>query len=509
MCEKSLDPNMCQLVDGIPAWLQVCDLEGKILSVNPAAVELSGYNRSQMVGQSWPYPWFAGQDARSPGHQELASGPWPIAELRRSGFIPEFEAACSTPDGRVRVLGVTFSLIKDESGQATGVLISSWDLTDRKAREADLSQAQKMQAVGQLASGIAHDINNNLAVILGYSEFLLTTTGSFGEVVREALVAIQEQSLDCANTVRRIQLFSRRVPNTQASSFSLNQLIENVIKSTDALWGNRPDSPGIGIRVETDLADLPRIIGYEEGLEEALSSLAVNAVEALPNGGIVSFRTRVSGDQILIEIGDNGAGITQEVINRVFDAFFTTKGPASSGLGLSIAYNLITQQGGKISVNSQEGKGSTFTIALSYQVAEGPVVPILPPSAVRRSLSILVIDDEPMVANVFRTFLEASGNQVVTCLTGTGGLELFRDQDFDLALIDLGMPQMDGWEVAHRINELNSEFPIVLATGWNVSLEEGLEHGAQIRAVLKKPFGMQDLNSAIDRAMDRAMVEKR
>jgi CheY-like chemotaxis protein len=114
-----------------------------------------------------------------------------------------------------------------------------------------------------------------------------------------------------------------------------------------------------------------------------------------------------------------------------------------------------------------------------------------------------------MVANVFRTFLEASGNQVVTCLTGTGGLELFRDQDFDLALIDLGMPQMDGWEVAHRINELNSEFPIVLATGWNVSLEEGLEHGAQIRAVLKKPFGMQDLNSAIDRAMDRAMVEKR
>jgi len=496
----SMDQIMDQIIEGIPAWVQVCDLEGRIQSVNPAAVKLSGYDRSNMVGQTWPYPWFSGLDAKSAGHQELASGQWPIAELRRSGFIPEFEAACTTPDGKRLVLAVTLSLLKDESGQATGVLISSWDLTDRKVREADLGQAQKMQAVGQLASGIAHDINNNLAVILGYSEFLLTTTGSFGEVVRQALSAIQEQSVDCANTIRRIQLFSRKVPTTQFSSFSLNQLIENVIKSTDALWDNRPDGQGSRIRVETDLADLPRINGYEAGLEEALSSLAVNAVEALPNGGTVVFRTKLSGDQILIEIGDNGAGITQEVINRVFDAFFTTKGPASSGLGLSIAYNLITQQGGKISVDSQEGKGTTFTIALSYQAAEAPRVPIQPKPG-RRSLSILVIDDEPMVANVFRTFLEASGHRVVTCLTGFGALEAFKVQAFDLAVIDLGMPQMDGWEVSRRINQLNPEFPIVLATGWNIGLVDGREHGARIRAVLKKPFGMQDLFCAIDQAL--------
>jgi CheY-like chemotaxis protein/anti-sigma regulatory factor (Ser/Thr protein kinase) len=291
------------------------------------------------------------------------------------------------------------------------------------------------------------------------------------------------------------------VPKSHFSHFSINQLIENVIQSTDALRGNRPDTQGIGIKVQTELADLARINAYEAGLEEALSSLAVNAAEALPNGGIVTFRTRATGDRVLIEISDNGVGIDREVIHRVFDAFFTTKGPASSGLGLSIAYNLVTQQGGTITVDSQKGKGTTFTIDLSYPVPEAPMVPIPPQTALRRPLSVLVVDDEPMVADVFRTFLETAEHRVVTCLTGSGALEALQDQVFDLALIDLGMPIMNGWEVSRRINQLNPGFPIILATGWNVSVEEGREHGAEIRAVLKKPFGMQDLFSAIDQAV--------
>ncbi|MDA0733734.1 MAG: response regulator [Chloroflexi bacterium] len=501
MTDKSLAEGMGQIIDGIPIWVQVCDLEGRIQSVNHAAIKMSGYDSSEMVGQSWPYPWFSGQDAESAEPQEWAAGQWPIVELRRSGHISEFEAPCTTRDGKRRVLGVTFALLKNDSGQPAGVLMSAYDLTDRKVREADLGQALKMQAVSQLASGIAHDINNNLAVILGYSEFLLGTSGSFGEVVREALSAIQEQSIDCANTVRRIQLFSRKVPKTQFSSFSLNQLINELIQANGALCNDQRATPHVGIRVETDLADLPEIYAYEAGLKEALSSLAVNAAEALPNGGIVTFRTRASGDQIIIQVSDNGEGITLEVINRIFDAFFTTKGPASSGLGLSVAYNLVTQQGGKISVDSQEGKGTTFTIALAYQAAEPPIVPILQYSGIRESLSVLVIDDEPMVADVFRTFLEASGNRVVTCLTGSNALEVFKDHDFDLALIDVGMPNMDGWEVSRRINEMNPAFPIILATGWNVSVEEACEKGAQVRAVLRKPFGMQELSSAIGQAM--------
>ena len=134
-------------------------------------------------------------------------------------------------------------------------------------------------------------------------------------------------------------------------------------------------------------------------------------------------------------------------------------------------------------------------------VSESDALPVTDETPSQKSLSVLVVGDEPMVANVFRTFLEASGNHVVTCLDGSSALVAFEEQKFDLALVDLGMPLMDGWEVTKRINGLRPEFPIILATGWNVSVDEGLERGAQVKSVLRKPVGMQELYSAIDQAL--------
>ena len=348
MSDRSLDAVMTppeasigQMIEQMPVWVQVCDLEGTVISVNHAATEISGYGREEMVGQSWPYTWLFEPGSESSGLRTWGAEGWPIAELKSQGHVAEFDATCTTNQGKRRCLSVTLSLLKDDAGNAQSVLMAAWDFTDRKTREADLGQAQKMQAMGQLASGIAHDINNNLAVILGYAEFLLCTSESFGDVVRQALSAIQEQSLDCANTVRRIQLFSRDVPKTQFTSFPLNGLIHDVIKSNEEIGEVHSQTHGTDIRFVTDLVSTPDIYAYEAGLKEAVSSLVTNAVEALPHGGVISFRTRVSGDELLLEVGDNGGGITPEVINRIFDAFFTTKGPASSGLGLSIAYNLI------------------------------------------------------------------------------------------------------------------------------------------------------------------------
>ena len=508
MSDRSLDvvmnhseASIGQIIEHLPVWVQVCDLDGTVISVNQAATEISGYERDELVGQNWPYVWLFEPGSESSELQAWGAAGWPIAELNSQGYVAEFEATCTTNQGKRRCLSVTLSLLQDDQGNAKSVLMSAWDYTDRKTREADLGQAQKMQALGQLASGIAHDINNNLAVILGYAEFLLCTSESFGDVVRQALSAIQEQSLDCANTVRRIQMFSRSVPKSQFSSFPLNDLIHDVIKSNEEEWKVQLQTSGIDIRVVTDLVSMPDIYAYEAGLKEAMSSLVTNAVEALPHGGEISFRTRVSGEEVLLEVGDNGGGITPEIMDRIFDAFFTTKGPASSGLGLSIAYNLITQQGGKISVDSEEGKGTTVTISLPYHVSESDAMPVTDDTPNQKSLSVLVVDDEPMVANVFRAFLEASGNHVVTCLDGSSALAAFEEQKFDLALVDLGMPLMDGWEVTKRINGMRPEFPIILATGWNVSVDEGLERGAQVKSVLRKPFGMQELSSAINQAL--------
>jgi CheY-like chemotaxis protein len=233
-------------------------------------------------------------------------------------------------------------------------------------------------------------------------------------------------------------------------------------------------------------------------------------VDALPQGGVVNVKTRKilpapngNGELggILVEVRDNGVGIPPLQLNRAFDAFSTTKGPARSGLGLSIAYSLITQQGGQISVDSREGKGTAVTITLPHRTGAVGRAGYGSPAGAQRGLSILVVEDEPQVAGVYRTFLETFGHRVVACFSGADALEAFHSRDFHLALVDLGMPGMDGWEVSHRMLQQRPNFPIIVATGWNVSVEDCREQGIGVRAVLKKPFGMYDLDRAVQEAL--------
>jgi PAS domain S-box-containing protein len=334
------EAGLRQIIESIPAWVQVCRLDGAIEMVNEAATLISGQERSEMVGQTWPYPWLSGAWAPGEGANGSNTVPWSYAEVGQSGGSRQFEATIVHRQGSCRVLSVALFLLRDEKGCPQRVLMVGWDLTRRKAMEVERIQTEKIQAVNQLASGVAHDINNNLAVVLGYSEFLLNTSESFGEVVRQALSAIQEQSMECADTVRRIQLFSRNVPRSLFSNFSINDAVRDVIKQTEPAWKDQPEQSGIDIRVETDLANMPLIYAYDPGLKEALNSLLSNAIDALPQGGVISIKTRKCRDEAVLEVADNGVGIASVHLNRIFDAFFTTKGPARSGLGLSIAYNL-------------------------------------------------------------------------------------------------------------------------------------------------------------------------
>ncbi|MFQ6029329.1 MAG: nitrogen regulation protein NR(II), partial [Dehalococcoidia bacterium] len=344
-------------IEVMPVWVQICALDGTIELVNSAALRLSGYSLEEITGQHWPYSWLSG-----PWSEGVSS---PFEELQRNGSVAEFEGYCQTKAGHRVALEIALSLLPEEAGAPKRAIMVAWDLTQRNSKQADLGQAQKIQAVSQLASGVAHDINNNLAVILGYAEFLLSTSESFGDVVRQALSAIQEQSIECANTVRRIQLFSKAVSPSQFSGVSVNEVIQEVIEASipEIQIPERPS--GTEIELETELAELPSVNAYQSGLREALLAVMHNAVEALPKGGTVTCVTKCQDDQVVIEIKDNGVGVAAVDQNRVFDAFFTTKGPASSGLGLSIAYNLITQQGGTISLASQEGHGTTCTSRVS------------------------------------------------------------------------------------------------------------------------------------------------
>jgi signal transduction histidine kinase len=509
----------------MPAWVQVCRLDGTIELVNRAATQISGYPASELVGQAWPYPWLECPQGGSLPQVEGAPV-WPYGEFspwvgwdatlgltastsprdgfnRHRGAPLEFEIACCTSQGETKPLSVTLSLLLDQEGQPEQVLLVAWDITRRKRLEAEMGQAQKIQAVNQLASGVAHDINNNLAVILGYSEYLLTKLEAPDPDVHQALSAILEQSKECADTVRRIQLFSRPVPRRQFTALDVNEVVREVVQTAQSL---RRDGAHPEIRVETALGPLAPVQAHRASLREVLTSLVSNAVDALLQGGVISLRTWQTGDWVAVEVKDNGVGIPASDMGRMFEPFFTTKGPSRSGLGLSIAHNLISQQGGTIQVASQPGRGASFTVRLlavspEFDTPGDTPAAFRPAGELRNPLSILVVDDEPQVAGVLKTFLESLGHRVVVCPDGPTALETFPKDRFHLAVVDLGMPVMDGWELARRLNRQSPGFPILVATGWSVSEEDAVGQGAEIRAVVRKPFSLKELSQAVDRAV--------
>ncbi len=349
---------------------------------------------------------------------------------------------------------------------------------------------------------MAHDINNDLAVILGYSEYLTGRWQDLDEVDQHALNAIQQQAQDCAETVRRIQLFSRRSPRSKFSYFSINDVVRDVVESMEHNRSKDSNLGWSGIQVEADLQRVPSLLAHLSSLKEAVSSLVENAVAALPEGGKISLRTRCVENEVLLEVADNGQGISPVELRRIFEPFFTTKGPSSSGLGLSIAYNLVNQMDGVLTVESKLGFGTTFTVRFPAQSAELPAGPRSEDEPNNLlNLNVLVVDDEPLVAGMIRTFLESSGHSATVFLEGQGAIEAFEAAQFDLVVVDLGMPEMDGWEVSRRINEINLQVPIIMATGWNMPVVDGHEQGAAIDSVLRKPFAMGELTGAIDAAM--------
>jgi CheY-like chemotaxis protein len=221
-------------------------------------------------------------------------------------------------------------------------------------------------------------------------------------------------------------------------------------------------------------------------------------VAAAPEGGVVTLRTRSVGGDVVVEIADNGTGIDPLHLRRIFDPFFTTKGPSSSGLGLSIAYNLVTQQGGTLLVDSEAGRGTTFTLRFpAAQPDRSTVARTSEPCTQRRCLEVLVADDEPLVAGMPQTLLESIGHRTAVCLGGVEAVEVFKNRQFDVVIADLAMPEIDGWKVSRRMNQARPAVSIILATGWNMKVEDGEDHGAVVGAVLRKPFGMDKLNAAI------------
>ncbi|NPV09010.1 MAG: hybrid sensor histidine kinase/response regulator, partial [Anaerolineae bacterium] len=357
-----------------------------------------------------------------------------------------------------------------------------------------------LRVLGEMAAGAAHDINNSLAVVLGQAQLGLIAD-SVSEM-HQYFGTIERTSKDCAGIVRRLQEFSRgaRRPRVQAR-VDLAGVARETIDITRPRWRDEAQRRGAYIKTVLDLATPLPVEGDAGALRQVLTNLVLNALDAMPAGGVLTLKGWVDGETVRLSVRDTGVGMSGEVMERLFEPFFTTKGEGGTGLGLSISKRIVEEHSGELEVSSQPGVGSVFTVSLPLAVGDAAVDLGRPDTPGGRPLRVLLIDDEPQVREVLMRMLRLDGHTATAAATAREGLQLLDAHEFDLVLTDLGLPDMPGWQLARAAKCSGKAVPVVLITGWT---EEGDRPSAEgeVDAVLVKPFGIAELRQVMRTALD-------
>ena len=375
--------------------------------------------------------------------------------------------------------------------------LSHYIAEQERIRE-QFSQLEKLSALGELASGVAHDFNNTLAGILGRAQLLQRTSDP--EKIQRGLEIIIKTAEDGAKTVKRIQDFARQRRDHDFELVSIDQILLDASEITRPRWKNCAEASNIHITVDLQIGSNAIVMGDDSELREVLVNMVFNAIDAMPEGGTLTLSTRTEGDSVIIKVIDTGVGMYPEVRSRIFDPFFTTKGKAGLGLGLAVSFGIIRRHGGNIEVESQYGSGTEFCITLPLaKKAENFVTQcedvVTAPSEVTPSTTrahvrtrLLVVDDEEFVRELLRDILHGEQCEVCLAESGSEALSLFKEGEFDGVFTDVGMPGMSGWELAREIRRLNKRIPIAVITGWGEAVGSHEQKEAGVDWVVAKPF---------------------
>ena len=379
-------------------------------------------------------------------------------------------------------------------------------------------QQERLRALGQMASGVAHDVNNALSPIVAYSELLLATQTDLPDAVRQYLQIIHQAGEDVAHIVARMREFYRRRSDTEdLSKVDSNKIIEEVIELTRPRWRDLSQREAVSIQIERKLEpQLPPLLCEPSDLREALINLIFNAVDALPQGGTINLTTRSASrsapgkidsaeKQIFIEVLDNGIGMDEKTRQHCLEPFYSTKAKrGGTGLGLAMVYGVMRRHDGAIDIESAPNQGTCVRLSFPIREAAAPRVASTSPSQAgqNRSLRILCIDDESQMQELLKHCLTTLDHQVTTASGGKQGVEMFRaavlqKQPYQMVITDLGMPDIDGHQVAKTIKAESPRTPIVMMTGWGTMMKEDGETAPEVDAVVGKPPRIQDLNNLI------------
>ena len=389
-------------------------------------------------------------------------------------------------------------------------------------------QQERLRALGQMASGIAHDINNALSPILAFSEMLLKKEPTLTDNSRRNLENIRTSAEDIAEIVCRMgEFYRRREHKDPLRLVSLEKLVQQVIDLTSPCWRDIPQSRGTVVQVRTRFEDpLPELYCNESELREAFTNLVLNSVDAMPQGGLITLGARPvnlaatpgqsqNPTHIVLEVTDNGTGMDETTRQRCLEPFFSTKRQrGGSGLGLAMVYGTVERHEGKIEIQSELNKGTTVRLVLPLRQPPKPKEPALS-SASRpgSSLRVLCIDDEPLLRELLKEVLEFYHHEVEAADGGELGLDIFKKaktagKPFDVVITDLGMPGLNGREVAERIKSESPGTGVIMLTGWGTMLEERGEDVAKVDAVLSKPPRVNELVETLAKVTGTAMPKE-
>ena len=421
----------------------------------------------------------------------------------REAILGEGGAACveaqiRQPGGRQTYVEVQTASLLFENTPAAMILVS--DVTDLRDLQERLIRGEKLRALGELAAGVVHDFNNNLGIILGRTQ-LLQMKATDPELLA-GLDVIRQAAMDGGQTVRRIQQYTRVREEPLKEVIHLPSVAAEVLEITKGKWKNESERRGIRVEVEIDTREALPIMGTRAEIREALTNLIFNAVDSLPMGGRIVIRTRSEGEEAILEVADNGVGMTEDVKTRMFEPFFTTKGPLGNGLGLSMVYGIVSRHGGTIEVESQEQGGTTIRMRFPAADPAGAVSTLPERCPAPFKARILVVDDETELLKVMRDALEREGHEVETAPSGAEGIERFRGGKFDAVLSDLGMPDVSGWEVARVVRTEGGPKPVLgLVTGWGATISDDVVSAHGVDFVISKPFEVSVLTSKVNQTL--------
>ncbi|MBT6046951.1 MAG: DUF3365 domain-containing protein [Candidatus Scalindua sp.] len=490
---KESEEKLRAIIDNTTAVIYLKDINGKYILINHQYEMLFNISKKEVIGKTdndiFPKD-IAGVLSKNDKKVFVTNSSFTIEET-----VPHGEELNT-------YISLKFPLLNKDNNIYAVCGIST-NITDQKKMEKALAQSEKLKSIGTITAGISHEFNNILAIISGNIQ-LLKETYKDNEKLTKVLCTIKTAVDDGAQISSKMLKFTKTENNAgEFVSSDIRDLIIQSIDFTSPRWKNEAQANGIDYQIDKDvMKSISCIMCNPSELREVFINIIINALDAMPEGGKLSFSTWSDDDTVFVGISDTGEGMPEDVKKNIFDPFFTTKTPVGTGLGMSMAYGIITRHGGQIEVESEVGKGSKFT--LQFPITNKSTSSIATPEprleTNEKKLYILVADDEEALDDILDDFLSGCGHKVKTVDNGVDAINMIKGEDFDLVLCDLAMPNASGHDVVKVANGLERRPKIGIITGWDEKLKSIEEGELEVDFVLKKPFDfsmlIKDINDA-------------